>query len=149
VWLSEVDGGLVSGFRILEGNPGDQAQLKPALEDHLHVFGRAPELVAADRNVYSKDNERVAGELGVKKVCLPKAGNKSKEREEHEQKRWFKRARKFRAGIEGRISVLGRAFGLDRCLDHGEEGMGRWVGWGVLVHNLRQISRRGVAGQAA
>jgi IS5 family transposase len=99
--------------------------------------------------VYSKDNERVAGELGVKKVCLPKAGNKSKEREEHEQKRWFKRARKFRAGIEGRISVLGRAFGLDRCLDHGEEGMGRCVGWGVLVHNLRQISRRGVAGQAA
>jgi IS5 family transposase len=149
VWLSEVDGGIVSGFWILEGNPGDEAQLKPALEDHLHLFGRAPELVAADRNVHSKENERLASELGVKKVCLPKAGNKSKEREEHEQKRWFKRARKFRAGIEGRISVLGRAFGLDRCLDYGEEGMGRWVGWGVLVHNLRQISRTRAARQAA
>lgn len=149
VWLSEVDGGIVSGFWILEGNPGDEAQLKPALEDHLQLFGRAPELVAADRNVHSKENERLARELGVKKVCLPKAGNKSKEREEHEQKRWFKRARKFRAGIEGRISVLGRAFGLDRCLDQGEEGMGRWVGWGVLVHNLRQISRTRAARQAA
>ncbi|HKH39881.1 MAG TPA: ISNCY family transposase [Rubrobacter sp.] len=149
VWLSEVDGGIVSGFWILDGNPGDEAQLKPALEDHLDLFGRAPELLAADRNVHSKDNKRLARELGVKKVCLPKAGNKSKAREEHEQKRWFKRARKFRAGIEGRISVLGRAFGLDRCLDHGEEGMGRWVGWGVLIHNLRQISRTRAARQAA
>jgi transposase, IS5 family len=28
VWLSEVEGGLVSGLWILEGNPGDEAQLK-------------------------------------------------------------------------------------------------------------------------
>jgi transposase, IS5 family len=147
VWLSEVDGGIISGFSILEGNPGDEAQLKPALEDHLRLFSREPDLLAADRNVHSKDNERLAKEMGVKKVCLPKAGNKSKEREEHEHKRWFKRARKFRAGIEGRISVLGRAFGLDRCLDHGEEGMGRWVGWGIVAHNLRQIARTQVARQ--
>jgi IS5 family transposase len=150
VWLSEVDGGIVSGFWILEGNPGDEAQLKVALEDHLRLFGRAPELVAADRNVHSKENERMAQEeFGVKKVCLPKAGNKSAEREEHEQKRWFKRARKFRAGIEGRISILTRTFGLDRCAEHGEEGMGRWVGWGILAHNLRQIARKQVARQAA
>src|SRR5215207_2075 len=56
VWLSEVDGGIVSGFWILEGNPGDEAQLKEALKDHLRQFGRAPELVAADRNVHSKEN---------------------------------------------------------------------------------------------
>jgi diguanylate cyclase (GGDEF)-like protein len=36
--------------------------------------------VAADRNVHSKENERLAKEMGVKKVCLPKAGNKSAER---------------------------------------------------------------------
>jgi IS5 family transposase len=149
VWLSEVDGGIISGFWILEGNPGDEARLGPALEDHLRLFGRAPELVAADRNVHSKENERMAQEFGVKKVCLPKAGKKSAEREEHEQKRWFKRARKFRAGIEGRISILARGFGLDRCPEHGEEGMGRWVGWGILAHNLRQIARKRVARQGA
>ena len=149
VWLSEVDGGIVSGFWILEGNPGDEAQLKEALKDHLRQFGRAPELVAADRNVHSKENERLARELGIKKVCLPKAGKKSAEREEHEQKRWFKRARKFRSGIEGRISILTRGFGLDRCPEHGEEGMGRWVGWGILAHNLRQIARKQVARQAS
>ena len=36
-WLSEVDGGIVSGFWILEGNASDEAQLEPALEDHLRA----------------------------------------------------------------------------------------------------------------
>src|SRR5215211_5573850 len=42
VWLSEVDGGIISGFRILEGNAGDEAQLRPALEDHRRLFGKPP-----------------------------------------------------------------------------------------------------------
>jgi IS5 family transposase len=141
VWLSEVEGGIISGFRILEGNAGDEAQLKPALDDHLRLFGKPPELVAADRNVHSKENERLAKEMGVKKVCLPKAGNKSKEREEHERQKWFKRARRFRAGIEGRISVMKRGEYLGRCRDKGEEGFGRWVGWGVLTANLDTIAQ--------
>jgi IS5 family transposase len=141
VWLSEVEGGIVSGFRILEGNAGDEAQLRPALEDHLRLFGKVPELVAADRNVHSKENEQVAKEMGVKKVCLPKAGKKSTERKEHERQRWYKRARRFRAGIEGRISVMKRRQYLGRCRDKGEEGFGRWVGWGVLTGNLGTIAQ--------
>ncbi len=141
VWLSEVEGGIVSGFWILEGNAGDEAQLKPALDDHLRLFGKPPELVAADRNVHSKENEGLAKEMGVKKVCLPKAGKKGAEREEYERQRWFKRARKFRAGIEGRISVMKRRDHLGRCRDKGEEGFGRWVGWGVLTTNLGTIAQ--------
>jgi transposase, IS5 family len=141
VWLSEVEGGIVSGFRILEGNAGDEAQLRATLEDHLRLFGKPPELVAADRNVHSKENELVAKEMKVKKVCLPKAGKKSTERKEHERQRWFKRARRFRAGIEGRISVMKRREYLGRCRDKGEEGFGRWVGWGVLTANLGTIAQ--------
>jgi transposase, IS5 family len=141
VWLSEVEGGIVSGFRILEGNAGDEAQLRATLEDHLRLFGKPPELVAADRNVHSKENELVAKEMKVKKVCLPKAGKKSTERKEHERQRWFKRARRFRAGIEGRISVMKRREYLGRCRDKGEEGFGRWVGWGVLTGNLGTIAQ--------
>ena len=29
----------MSGFRILEGNASDEAQLKPTLDDHLRLFG--------------------------------------------------------------------------------------------------------------
>ncbi|MDQ3507583.1 MAG: ISNCY family transposase, partial [Actinomycetota bacterium] len=141
VWLSEVDGGIVSGFRILEGNASDEAQLQPSLEDHLRLFGRAPELVAADRSVHSKENERLAEGFGVKKACLPKAGKKSAEREEYERQGWYKRARRFRAGIEGRISVMARRGCLGRCRGRGEEGFGRWVGWGVLAANLDTMAR--------
>jgi len=59
-----------------------------------------------------------------------------------------RRAYRWRAGIEGRISVLKRRFGLDRCGYHGEAGMERWVGWGLLAHNLRQISRSVAIGSA-
>jgi hypothetical protein len=68
-------------------------QLEPTLEDQLRLFGKVPELVAADRNVHSKENEQIAKEMGVKKVCLPKAGKKSTEREKHERQRWFSRER--------------------------------------------------------
>jgi len=33
-------------------------------------------------------------------------------------------------------------------LNRGEAGMERWVGWGLLAHNLRQISRSVVADSA-
>jgi transposase, IS5 family len=123
--------------------------LPASLEWHQEHFGRAPQLLAADRGLYSAENERLAQEAGVKRIVLPKSGRRSHEREQHEKQRWFRRGFRFRAGIEGRISVLGRAFGLDLCLDHDEEGMGRWVGWGILTHNLRQIARTQVARQAA
>ncbi len=54
--------------------------------------------------------------------------------------RWFRAGFRFRAGIEGRISVLGRRYGLDRCPEHGEEGMGRHVGWGIVTSNLVKIA---------
>lgn len=49
VWLDEVEGGIISGYRILEGNPADEKELLPSLENHLRLFGRPPWLVAADR----------------------------------------------------------------------------------------------------
>jgi len=44
--------------------------------------------------------------------------------------------------------VLKRSYGLDCCLNHGEEGFGRWVGWGILTANLARISRTLAARQA-
>jgi transposase, IS5 family len=105
--------------------------------------------LAGDRGLYSAENERVAHEAGVERVVLPKSGKLSEKRKRHEKQSWFRRGFRFRAGIEGRISVLGRVFGLDVCLDPAEDGMERWVGWGILAHNLRQIARTQVARQAA
>jgi transposase, IS5 family len=149
VLIDEVDGGIISRYEILEKVGREHPHLPASLEAHQEHFGRAPELLAADRGLYSDENERLAQQAGVKRIVVPKSGKLSEERKRHEKQRWFRQGFRFRAGIEGRISVLSRAFGLDLCLEHGEDGMGRWVGWGVLAHNLRQISRTQIARQAA
>lgn len=101
VWLDEVEGGIISGYRVLKGNPSDEKQLSPSLAHHERVFGKVPKLVAADRGVYSAQNERRCTERGVKQVCLPKRGNKSKEREEHERQRWFRGGMRLTSGDRG------------------------------------------------
>ena len=44
-----------------------------------------------------------------------------------------------RTGCEGRISVVKRRHGLDRCRYKGDAGMERWVGFGVIADNLVNI----------
>jgi IS5 family transposase len=141
VWLEEVERGIVTGYRVLEGNPTDDKQLLPSLESHQKLFGRPPWLVTADRGVYSPANEEAARAMGVRRVALPKKGAKDKERRRHERQGWFRRGKRFRAGIEGRISVMKRRGYLGRCRDKGEEGFLGWVGWGVLTSNLHAIAR--------
>jgi transposase, IS5 family len=140
ILLDEVEGGIISRYEILKDVGREHPHLPESIEAHRRSFGRVPELLAGDRGLYSVENERLAQEAGVKRVVLPKSGRASKERQRYEKQRWFRRGFRFRAGIEGRISVLRRSYGLGRCLDHGEEGMGRWVGWGIFVHNLAKIS---------
>jgi IS5 family transposase len=139
--LDEVEGGLVSRYEVLAGNPADAAQVPASLEHHRQQFARAPDLLAGDRGFHSGANERTAKAAGVRHVALPKPGAKSESRRVHERQGWFRRAHRFRAGIEGRISVLKRRFRLDRCRYHGRAGMERWVGWGIIAHDLLQLSR--------
>jgi IS5 family transposase len=98
--------------------------------------------------VFSPENEALARKLKIKHIVLPKTGRVSKERQEQERQGWFRRGFRFRAGIEGRIRVLKRDFGLARCLDHGEEGMERWVGWGIVTANLAKIAETQAARSA-
>jgi IS5 family transposase len=139
--LDEVDGGSVSDYRILDGNPADSDQWHPTSDHHLEQFGTAPFQVSADRGVHSAPNEAYAQQHGVKRVILPKAGHKSEPRRQHERQSWFRRGRRYHAGIEGRISVLKRKHGLDRCLNHGHDGFDRWIGFGIIAHNLTLIGR--------
>ncbi len=139
VWLDEVEGGIVSRWEVLEGNPSDTDQWVPSLDAHQQLFGKPPTQASADRGVFSADNEAEAKRRKIKRVVLPKPGQKSEQRRQREQQPWFRKARRWHAGVEGRISVLKRCHQLDRCLNHGEAGFQRWVGWGVIAHNLKKI----------
>jgi IS5 family transposase len=140
LWFAETDGGIVTEWRLLTGNPPDARQVLPSVRHHRWLFGRAPRELSGDRGLHSPDNERQARRLGVKRVCLPQPGHKTARRQRYERQRWFRAARRFRAGIEGRISQLRRARRLGRCLNHGVAGLERWVGWGVIANNLAVIA---------
>jgi transposase, IS5 family len=141
IWLNEVEGGLVSHYRILDGNPSDEVQWKPSLKAHLKTFHHPPHQASGDRGLYSEPNEQLARDLGVKKVILPQRGHRSKVRLKHEHKAWFVKGRHWHAGVEGRISVLKRAHDLGRCLAHGLTGFQCWVGWGIIAGNLAVLGR--------
>lgn len=141
VWLGEVEGGFVSQYTILNGNPADDAQWQPTLERHIQQFNHPPWQASADRGVHSADNEVYATKLGVKRVILPKPGRKSDTRRKYERERWFRRGRRFHAGVEGRISVIKRKYGLGRCRNRGRAGFECWVGWGIIANNLTMMGR--------
>ena len=100
-----------------------------------------PHLVAGDAGFYSARNETAAKAMGVKRVCVPNRSTKSPERKREQKKRWFRNGQKWRTGCEGRISVVKRRHGLDRCRYKGFVGMNRWVGLGVIADNLINIGR--------
>jgi IS5 family transposase len=60
VLIDEVDGGIVSRYELMEEVGREHPHLPASLEAHQEHFGRAPYLLAADRGLYSTENERLA-----------------------------------------------------------------------------------------
>ena len=112
-----------------------------SLERHKKAFGRAPELYGADRGFFSERNLTLCERSGVEVVCIPQSGGKKvPEREAYEKTPAFKQGQRFRAGIEGRISVLFCGRGMKRCLAEGIERFEMLVGAAVLANNLMNIA---------
>ena len=141
VRLDEVENGIVSRYEICDGNPADTTAWEPALEQHLETFERAPEMATADRGYFSAANERLAEAMGVKNVALPAKGKLSASRAKRQKERWFRRAQRWRAGIEARIATCKHGFGMERASYKGENGFERFVGWSVITQNLVSIGR--------
>lgn len=119
----------------------EHPHLAASLTGHQQQFGHPPWLRAGDRGVVSPTNETRAEPAGVKRIVLAVVGNATPEPRQRERTGWGRRGFRFRTGIEGRRSVLRRCYGLDRCRDHGEDSLGRWVGWGIVTANLATTAR--------
>jgi transposase, IS5 family len=145
VKIQEAEAGLVTEYAVCPRRVPDQELWEPALTKHQELFDRPPKLAVADGGFASKANERIATELGVEQVALPRArGRPAAEAPPlPPRQRWFRRALRWRTGCEGRISVLKRCHGLRRCRYRGVRGMERWVGLGVIANNLRVLARAG------
>lgn len=136
VRIVESSGGLITEYEILKGNPPDQDHVKRTLDYHQKRFGGPPALLATDRGFDSADNVAACKQAGVIECIPQRGGQKTPERQAYEKSRAFKQGQRFRAGIEGRISVLFRGRGMKRCLLHGRDRFEVFVGVAVLANNL-------------
>jgi transposase, IS5 family len=141
VKVQEAENQIITHYDVFAERPDDSQLLVSAVEQHQRQFGRAPRMVAADSGFYSLKNERAIRGMGVTRVAVPSRSTKSSERRNLQRARWFRAGQRWRTGCEGRISVLKRRHGLNRCRYRGFEGMQRWVGLGVIADNIIQIGR--------
>jgi transposase, IS5 family len=147
VRVDEVENGIVSGYQVLEGNAADTNSFVPALEHHQACFGQAPQMATADRGFFSAANEREAKAMGVERVALPARGRLSQKRAELQKERWFRRALRWRAGVEATISTLKHPYSMLRARYKGERGFERYVGWSVIMRKKKDLSGRNERGK--
>jgi transposase, IS5 family len=139
--IQEAEAQIITHYEVYDERPNDVDLLIPAIEVHRQRLGRVPRLATADAAFFSTKNEAAAHALGVKRLSIPNRSTKSAERKKLQKKRWFRNGQKWRTGSEGRISLVKRRHGLNRCRYKGPQGIKRWVGLGVIGDNLINIGR--------
>ena len=140
VYLSAGASGLITDCVIVEGNPADSDMTIPMLRRHARIMGKVPEQAVFDGCFGSRENLERGKALGVKDLAFSK-GRGLKITEMARSDRVYRLLRDFRAGIEGIISVLKRAFGLRRCTWRGAESYGTYIMTSVLAANLVTLAR--------
>ena len=136
ILVQEAENQVIIDYEVFDQRPNDSDLLVPAVEQHEECFGRTPDMVAADAGFYSSMNEKALADKGIQRISVPNRNTRSETRRQKQKQRWFKKGQRWRTGCEGRISVLKRRHGLDRCLYRGQDGMKRWVGLGIVADNL-------------
>jgi transposase, IS5 family len=140
VTLSGGVSGLILDAVIESGNPADSTRAVPMIERQREIYGRVPRQAAYDGGFASRENLLSIKEMGVPDVCFAKS--RGLQVNEMVKSTWvYRRLRDFRAGVEGMISYLKRAFGLDRCTWKGHLSFGSYVWASVVSANLLTLAR--------
>jgi len=126
----------ISDYEVYEEKPVDCDLTKVVLDRHEKLFGQAPDVLAGDKgfcpdaDTYSELEER------VDTLAIPR---RMRDFADKMLSVW----QAFRAGIEGTISGLKRAFRLARCHFRTFKSFQASLGLGVLCHNLIILTRTG------
>lgn len=125
---------LITDYVVLEECCSDDELLETVIERHEQRFGRRPESVVADKGFCpdADSYDELAEEIDY--LGVPR------------NTRDFGDAlmgicQQWRAGIEGTISCLKRAFRLARCGFRGFKNFASAVGSAVFCHNLRILAK--------
>ena len=141
ILLAQTGEKFIHHYQVMAQRREDKDLLEPALEAHKALFGCYPDVVAADKGFYENMEQITALEGKIQTVSIGKKGRRTPQEQVRERSEAFVAGQRFRAGVEGSISVLKRAFHLGRCLFKGFKNYAASVGLGVLCHDLVLLTR--------
>jgi len=128
-------------YKVMPQRIEDKELLEPAIEAHQELFGHYPDLLSTDKGFYESMQQISYLEEKISVVSIAKKGRCNQEQYERETSEEFIEGQRFRAGSEGSISVLKRAFKLGKCYFKGFKNYAASVGLAVLCHNLVLLTR--------
>jgi IS5 family transposase len=128
-------------YKVMPQRREDKELLAPALEAHKNLFGDYPHVLSTDKGFYESMKQILALEEKIVVVSIAKKGRRTPEEYARETTEEFLAGQRFRAGAEGSISVLKRAFKLGKCFFKGFKHYAASVGLAVLCHNLVLLTR--------
>lgn len=141
VLLQQVENTFIAEYDVFERRPTDASLVDPILRRHRSTFGRLPESFTADKGFYSSMAKLRELEETIPHVSIAKKGSRTAEEREREHQPIFRALQRFRAGIEGTISALKRAFKMSRCLYRSFRTYRSSIGSHVFAHNLVVLAR--------
>jgi IS5 family transposase len=128
-------------YKVMPQRIEDKELLAPAIEAHKDLFGDYPHVLSTDKGFYESMKQILALEEKIVVVSIAKKGRRTPEEYARETTEEFLAGQRFRAGSEGSISVLKRAFKLGKCFFKGFKHYAASVGLAVLCHNLVLLTR--------
>lgn len=131
----------ISHYQALPVRCEDKDLLTGAVRTHQKCFKRKTQVLAADKGFYESREQLAKLRRDIRTVSIGKKGRRTREEENRESTKAFKAGQCFRAGSEGSISVLKRAFKLNRCLFKGFKNYAASLGCAVFCHNLVLLTR--------
>jgi len=132
VWLAQSRQKFITDYEVMEEKEPDSELLGEIAKRHKAAFRVFPKVVAADTGFRASQEEMEALARKVETVAVPSRSPKGPRMET----RWHH----FRAGIEGSISVLKRAFRIATCLYRGFKSFSASVGMAIFCHNLVNLA---------
>jgi IS5 family transposase len=129
VLLCETAEKFITDYEVYEKQQPDPDLTKPVIERHEKLFGERPVVLAADKGFCPEKSKFEELAKLVANLAIPR-------RMQDFMDKLLTSCQAFRAGIEGTISGLKRAFRWVRCFFQGFKGFARTVGLGVFCHNL-------------
>ena len=128
--------GLIINYYIME-NESDSEIVLPTADRVLSKYNIYS--WSFDKGYWHTDN-KILLSTEVPLVVMPKKGKRNKQETEEEHTKEFKKLRYKHSAIESNINELEHN-GLDRCPDKGFHGFKRYIGIGIIAHNLQRIGK--------